>query len=52
MNGTSPLVEARTIATSVGGAEVVHEVSLQLSRGEVFALMGENGAGTSTLMSG
>jgi ABC-type sugar transport system ATPase subunit len=50
MNGTSPLVEARTIAKSFGGAEVVHEVSLQLSRGEVFALMGENGTGKSTLM--
>ena len=44
----TPLIEARGIAKSFGGVEVLHGVDLGLAGGEVHALLGENGAGKST----
>jgi lipopolysaccharide transport system ATP-binding protein len=32
------------------GAEVLHDVSLEISRGQTFGIIGENGAGKSTLL--
>jgi rhamnose transport system ATP-binding protein len=46
--GDTPLIEARGIAKSFGGVEVLHGVDLALAGGEVHALLGENGAGKST----
>ena len=42
------LIEARGISKSFAGVEVLRDVDLHLYRGEIHALLGENGAGKST----
>ena len=42
------LVEAKGISKSFAGVEVLRDVDLALYRGEIHALLGENGAGKST----
>src|SRR3954454_16193727 len=43
-----PLIAARGISKSFAGVEVLRDVDLDLQRGEIHALLGENGAGKST----
>ncbi len=45
--GTS-LITAKGIAKSFAGVEVLRDVDVTLARGEIHALLGENGAGKST----
>ena len=47
---STPLVELRAIRKAFGGVHAVDGVSVTLHAGEVVALLGHNGAGTSTLM--
>lgn len=42
------LIEAKGISKSFAGVEVLRDVDLALYRGEIHALLGENGAGKST----
>jgi len=44
------LLEARSLTKSFPGVRALKGVSLTVSRGEVVAVIGENGAGNSTLM--
>ena len=44
----APLVAARGISKQFAGIEVLRDVDLDLQRGEIHALLGENGAGKST----
>ena len=43
-----PLISARGISKLFAGVEVLRDVDLDLKRGEIHALLGENGAGKST----
>jgi rhamnose transport system ATP-binding protein len=44
----TPLISARGIAKQFASIEVLRDVDLDLRRGEIHALLGENGAGKST----
>ncbi len=46
---TAPILSLRAIRKSYGSIEVLHGVDLDIYPGEVVALLGENGAGKSTV---
>lgn len=47
-DGSAPLLEVSGLNAWYGAAHILFDVSLQVRRGEVVALMGRNGAGKST----
>jgi ABC-type sugar transport system ATPase subunit len=47
---STPRVQVKHITKSFGPVQVLKDVSLELSQGEVLCLAGENGAGKSTLI--
>lgn len=47
---TSIMLEAKDICCSYDGVQIINGVSLQVSSGEIVAVLGGNGAGKSTIM--
>src|SRR4051812_43888048 len=47
---TSPLLELKNVSKSFGGVSALRDVDFTLARGEIHGLVGENGAGKSTMM--
>jgi Fe-S cluster assembly ATP-binding protein len=45
----NPLLDVQHISVSIDEKQVLHDVSLQIGKGETHVLMGPNGAGKSTL---
>ena len=49
-NASAPLLQVQGLNAWSGAAQILFDVSLQVGRGEVVALMGRNGAGKSTTL--
>ena len=49
-NASAPLLQVQGLNAWYGAAQILFDVSLQVERGEVVALMGRNGAGKSTTL--
>src|SRR6185295_16968552 len=47
---TTPLLSLTGVSMSFGPIDVLHDISLDVQRGEVLCLLGDNGAGKSTLI--
>jgi ribose transport system ATP-binding protein len=47
--GESPILSLRNIHKSFGPIEVLHGIDMDVHAGEAVALLGENGAGKSTV---
>src|SRR6476659_10461770 len=41
-------IEVRGLSKSFGGREVVHDLSMQVKRGEIYGFLGPNGSGKTT----
>jgi ABC-type sugar transport system ATPase subunit len=50
MDQAQPLLEMRDVFKRFPGVQALDEAQLEVNRGEVMALVGENGAGKSTMM--
>jgi branched-chain amino acid transport system permease protein len=49
-NSTGPLLEILSLRKAFGGVQAIKDVSLEVGRGQVVGLVGQNGCGKSTLL--
>jgi branched-chain amino acid transport system ATP-binding protein len=47
---TAPLLDVRDLCVSYGRAQVVHDVSIKITKGALVTVIGANGAGKTTLL--
>lgn len=47
---TAPLLDVRNLCVSYGRAQVVHDVSISVTKGALVTVIGSNGAGKTTLL--
>ncbi|MCJ7754685.1 MAG: ABC transporter ATP-binding protein, partial [Thermoanaerobaculales bacterium] len=47
---SSPKIVVKDLSLRLGEAEILHEVSLRVEKGEFLTIIGPNGAGKSTLL--
>ena len=46
----NPLIEVINLCVEIAGKEIIHDINFMLQGGEVIVLMGENGAGKTTIL--
>jgi simple sugar transport system ATP-binding protein len=46
----TPILELKSVNKSFGPIDVLHDISMKVRAGEVLCLLGDNGAGKSTVI--
>jgi iron complex transport system ATP-binding protein len=50
MNTETPMLDIQSLSVCYGSRLILHEISLQVQKGEILAIVGPNGAGKTTLI--
>lgn len=50
MNIDTPMLDIQSLSVCYGSHPILHEISLQIQKGEILAVVGPNGAGKTTLI--
>ena len=50
MTESQPVIDAQNIMSSYGSRDILKVLTLTVNRGEIFAMLGDNGAGKTTFI--